>query len=73
MNMELNGIIHNRFHSQTEMASFMGWPRQRLNKILNRRMEPSIKDVCSIATALRMKFEDVAHFFMPEESPIGDP
>lgn len=72
MNMELNGIIHNRFHSQSEMAKFMGWKRQRLNKILNRRMEPSLKDICSIADALKMKFEDVAYFFIPESSPSGD-
>lgn len=72
MNMELNGSIHKIFHSQTEMSRSMGWSRQRLNKVLNRKQEPSVRDVCEIADALRMKFEDVACFFVPEKSPDGD-
>ena len=71
--MTLNGLIHNRYGSQTEMATSMGWSRQRLNRILTGRKQPSLDEVCAMAKSLGVSFMTIAQFFLGSASPIGDP
>jgi len=71
--MTLNGLIHNQFESQSDMAAAMGWSRQRLNKILNGKKKPDLDEVCAMARTLGVPFMTVAQFFLTNLSPIGDP
>ena len=73
MPISLNGMIHNRFSSQAQMADAMGWSRQRLNRILNGKKSPDLFEVLEISRALGVPFMTVAQFFLPKASPFGDP
>ena len=71
-NPDLNGLIHKNYDSESEMAISMGWSRQRLNRITNGKKVPDLFEVKSIADALHTSFMDVAHIFLPSESPNVD-
>ena len=70
--LELNGLIHLHFSSETEMARVLNWPRQRLNKITNGDKEPDLGEVRDIANVLEEPFDKVAHIFLSRKSPNGD-
>jgi DNA-binding XRE family transcriptional regulator len=70
--MTLKGLIYNQFESQTEMATSMGWSRQRLNKIVNGKKKPNLDEVCVMAKTLGVPFMTIAQFFLIAKSPIGD-
>lgn len=71
--MTLGALIHNRYKNQTMMAESMGWPKQRLNKIINGKKKPNLDEVDAIAHALGVPFASIAEFFLQKESPFGDP
>lgn len=60
----LKSMILEKFHSESKMASELGWPRQRLNKITNGVKEPDLEEVEAIAEKLGSTFSDVAHIFL---------
>jgi len=62
--LELNGMIHTKFKSETEMADALGWSRQRLNKITNRRKEPNLDEVYEMSRVLDRSFIEVAKIFL---------
>ena len=68
-NLELNGLIHGQFKSQAAFADHIGWPRQRLNKIVNGEIEPSLIDVQTIADGLGVPFMLVANLFLKRKVP----
>lgn len=68
---ELRGLIYSKFDSESEMANFLGWPRQRLNKITNGIKEPDIKELNQLAEALGKSVGDIAQIFLNRESPNG--
>lgn len=68
---ELRGLIYNKFDSESDMARFLGWPRQRLNKITNGMKEPDVKELNEIAEALEKSVGDIAKIFLQHESPNG--
>ena len=68
---ELRGLIYSKFDSESEMAKFLGWPRQRLNKITNGIKEPDIKELNELAEALGRSVGDIAKIFLDCESPNG--
>ena len=70
--LELNGLIHSRYDNEAQMASALGWPRQRLNKITNGDKEPDLDEVQQIADVLEVPFMSVAQIFLSKWSPIGD-
>ena len=43
--LALNGLIHGKYESQAQLANVLGWPRQRLNKIVNGDKEPDLDEV----------------------------
>ena len=69
--LELNGLIHSVFESESKMAAAMGWSRQRLNKITNGDKEPDLNDVREISDALGVPFMNVANIFLRLKSPNG--
>lgn len=71
-NPDLNGLIHSNYSSETEMASVIGWSRQRLNRITNEKKVPDLIEVAAIADALHTSFMTVARFFLPKESTNVD-
>jgi len=70
--LELNGLIHSRYDNEAQMASALGWPRQRLNKITNGDKEPDLDEVQQIADVLEVPFMSVAQIFLSKWSPNGD-
>lgn len=66
---ELRGLIYGKFDSEADMASFLGWPRQRLNKITNGIKEPDIKELNELAEALEKSVGDIAQIFLKRQSP----
>ena len=71
-NLQLNGIIHSRFKSETAMAQAMNWSRQRLNRITSGRKVPDIMEVNLMAEALGVPFGDMADIFLRSESTNVD-
>lgn len=69
---ELNGLIHSKFPSESVMADEMGWSRQRLNRITNKRKMPDLQETAEIANALGKPLTFVANIFLASWSPNGD-
>ena len=71
-NLELNGMIHGKFGSETAMAHSLQWSRQRLNKITNGRKLPDLLEVNAMAEALDVSFIDLANIFLGKQSTYVD-
>lgn len=63
-NLQLNGLIHAKYNTESEMAEKMGWSRQRLNKITNGRRMPDLFEVDKMAGILDTSFMDLANIFL---------
>ncbi|RPF48226.1 hypothetical protein EDD70_1041 [Hydrogenoanaerobacterium saccharovorans] len=62
----LKGLIYGTYDSETEMATVMGWPRQRLNKISNGNKIPNINEIQLIAYALEKPVGEIAQIFLSD-------
>ena len=62
--LALNGLIHGKYESQAQLADVLGWPRQRLNKIVNGDKEPDLDEVKALADALDDSLEHIANIFL---------
>lgn len=69
-NMKLNGMIHSKYKNETEMASALGWTRQRLNIITNGKKMPDLDEAVKIAGALDQPLDTIANIFLGEKSPM---
>ena len=69
-NMALNGMIHSKYKNETEMASALGWTRQRLNIITNGKKMPDLDEAVKIAGALDQPLDTIANIFLGEKSPM---
>ena len=69
--MELNSEIHGQFARQALFADHSGWPRQRVNKIVNGDIMPTLDEVQTLADGLGVPFMMVANFFLKKKSPNG--
>ncbi len=72
-NLQLNGLIHSKYGSESKMAKDMGWSRQRLNRITNEKKVPDLFEISDIASALNVSFISMAQIFLGEKSTIVDP
>lgn len=70
--MALNGLIHGKYESESQMAEAMGWHKNRLNRITNGIQEPDLFEVKELADALGVPFMSVADIFLRRKSPNGD-
>ena len=70
--LALNGLIHSKFDTESKMAEYMGWSKQKLNKITNGDKEPDLFEVQDIANALDSSFMTVAQIFLDLKSPNCD-
>lgn len=71
-NLALRGMIYSKFETEADMASALGWSKQRLNKITNGKKEPSLFDVRDMSNVLGTSFDEVAQIFLRKQSPSGD-
>jgi len=62
--LELRGLIHSKFNSESEFAEYLGWSRQQLNKITTGKRKPSLEETHVLSKALNKGFEDVAMIFL---------
>lgn len=62
--MNLSGLIYGQFDSQAAFSRHIGWPKQRLNKIVNGDRQPTLEEVQTIAEGLGVPFMMIANFFL---------
>ena len=62
--MNLRGVVYSKFQSISELASVIGWTRQKASNIINGNVEPSLEDTDKLAKALGIGFEKTARFFL---------
>lgn len=67
MNM-LRGAICARYKTEAACARALGWRRQKLNYITNRRRMPDVRDVNDLAKALSIDVAVLIDFFLNAES-----
>ena len=60
MDMNLRGVILQRFPSATAFGKEMGWGRQKASNIMNGRTQPSAEDM--IAIAQKVGIDDARSF-----------
>lgn len=60
----LRGIVYSKYSSIAELATVIGWTRQKATNIVNGVQEPSLSDVNKLAKALGLGFERTAAFFL---------
>ena len=68
---ELASLIHGKYDSESDFADQLGWPRQRLNKIVNGDQKPTLDDVEQISRGLDAPFMTVANIFLRSGSTNG--
>ncbi len=61
---DLRGLVYSRFKSISELASILGWTRQKATNIINGVSEPSLADADELAKALGTNLEETASFFL---------
>ncbi len=61
---DLRGLIYSKFKSISELASSLGWTRQKATNIVNGVSEPSLSDTDELAKALGINLEEAASFFL---------
>ena len=71
-NMELKGMIHAKYNSESELARSIGWSRQRLYKIVSGLKEPDLEEVRILSNVLDQPFMRIANIFLQTKSPNGD-
>lgn len=71
-NMQLNGLIHAKFDSESAMARHIGWSRQRLWKITNGDKVPDLFELRDMAEAIDCSVGDLAHIFLAMQSTNVD-
>lgn len=69
---ELSALIHGKFRSDSDFARHIGWPRQRLYKIVNGLKDPSLDEAIIIAEGLEEPLDKIAQIFLRYKSPNGD-
>ena len=67
--IELSGLIYSKYEKECQLADELGWPRQRLNKIVNGRKEPDLEEVAALAGKLDMTVGDLVCLFLRQKSP----
>ena len=70
MKRQLSLVIREKFGTEAECARALGWPKQRLNKLVNAIKEPDLTEVAEIALAVGKSVSEVADIFLLYWSPF---
>lgn len=68
-NERLTEAIFSVYKNESKCAEALGWPRQKLNKIVNGNKEPTVEELNEIAKVIKKSVGEVVSFFLPQESP----
>ena len=68
---EIKSMIYRKFDTEKACADSLGWPRQKLNKIVNGKQEPSVSEAVAIANATEEPLTRIVDIFLQMSSPIG--
>lgn len=60
--------ILKKYGSQSACASALGWPRQKLNRIVHGQTVPSLEDTQLLAEKLNEPIEIIADLFLAQAS-----
>ena len=69
MRDQIKAVIYGKFQTETACAAQMGWPRQRLNKIVQGKKEPTASELDAIAKATETAIDSIAKIFLIYWSP----
>lgn len=61
----LRQLIYGQFDSEAAFARSLGWNRQKLNRITNGDVLPSVKDVVELANGLGTTVDSIVRIFLP--------
>ncbi|MBR5094479.1 MAG: helix-turn-helix transcriptional regulator [Oscillospiraceae bacterium] len=67
--LELKNLIRRKFGKETRLATTLGWPRQRLNKITTGKKTPNIEELNALAIALEEPVDRMLFLFLTKRSP----
>lgn len=65
---KLRGEIYSKFSTQKAFADSIGWPRQKLHKILTGKQVPNVTEIKQIADGLSLTNQAMFEIFLPELS-----
>lgn len=68
---EIRSMIYRKFDTEKACADSLGWPKQKLNKIVNGKQEPSISEAVAIANVMEEPVSRVVDIFLQMASPNG--
>ena len=68
---EIKSMIYRKFDTEKECAERLGWPKQKLNKIVNGKQEPSVSEAVAIAAVMEEPVGRVVDIFLKMTSPNG--
>ena len=61
---EVRKLIYEKYNSEAEMASRIGWSKQRLNRITNGAKRPSLRDISELSIGLEIDATELARIFL---------
>lgn len=67
-NFDLSGMIHSKFSSEAACARHLGWPKQKLNRIVNGKSIPTLLEANALADCLDVSLLKIANFYLPTKS-----
>jgi len=71
MRQRLLNLISASYGTQAECSKALGWPRQRLNKLICGTKEPDVSELFVLAKVLHSDVGTVADIFLLYWSPNG--
>ena len=63
MELTIRGLVFSKFSSISEFANAIGWQRNKAARIINKKQEPSKKDMEDMITVLEIPEASVAPVF----------
>lgn len=71
LNERFSSAIKDRYPTYSAFARELGWPRQKVNKILYGR-SPKVSEINAIGSALQLPIAEVVSFFSDESHQKDD-
>ncbi|MCT4544535.1 MAG: hypothetical protein N4A63_13405 [Vallitalea sp.] len=68
----LRGHIYSLYSSQNALTQELGWPKNKIGRILNGSAVPNVNDCEMLTEKLKLTAEEYISIFIPSLSPNGD-
>ena len=66
---KLRALIYSKYDSESQLATALGWSRQRLSRITNGMKEPDLDDIRALADKLGASVPEIVDIFLSVKSP----